>query len=413
MNTLLLFLSEYKESQETNYYKTENDNFETSGNQTNDASVKYVNKLLSPENEKIDRIIYICSERVLKEELSIINLHEIINNEDVIKNPIDISDSPTQSEIFEVTNSIASLLKPNDNLYIDITGGFRDTIMIMLSIIRSIKVRGINAKKIIYVNFNRGSTPEKPNIIYDRVGAYNIFDLISGIDEFINYGSVRKINEYYKNSPDMAINKVLDKLNGFSNALILCQSKHINNKIKNLYTAIDESEKGVKDPVYLLMVGIIKENFERTVEPESSILDIILWCVEKELVMQALTFYIEIVVDYFFKKKIISMSANIRKLVIENKKNRKKEYYSPELYFFTAYLLGWKLEDSDENKIKIKLSDLNPKIDEKRMKEITKDYEIIRRWRNDIFHGKEYTKPISELCKKITDSVNRIKKYIN
>lgn len=79
-------------------------------------------------------------------------------------------------------------------LNIDLTGGMRHVNMIMLDIVRLWEYSGVKIERCFYSNFSNKTqegTVEEVNNIYD------LFQLISGVEEFINLGSVNALQKYY------------------------------------------------------------------------------------------------------------------------------------------------------------------------------------------------------------------------
>ena len=65
------------------------------------------------------------------------------------------------------------------------TGGFRHSSMMMLSIMQLLKYRGIKIGEVLY------SDPNKNNpIVYQATEIQRMFTLITGADEFVKFGSV-------------------------------------------------------------------------------------------------------------------------------------------------------------------------------------------------------------------------------
>ena len=112
------------------------------------------------------------------------------------------------SQIAEIADAVTNYAKnfPEEKIIVhaDMTGGFRHTSMLMLSVIQILKYRGIETGKILY------SDPDK-KIVYPANEIQKVFTLITGADEFIKFGSVEALQEYFGKNP-VVDDKVLNFL---------------------------------------------------------------------------------------------------------------------------------------------------------------------------------------------------------
>ncbi len=77
-------------------------------------------------------------------------------------------------------------------LHADCTGGLRHTNMMMLGIMRLLQYNNIEIGMILYSNYKKKKVEEANEI-------YHFFDLIAGAEEFVRFGSVSAILDYYHN----------------------------------------------------------------------------------------------------------------------------------------------------------------------------------------------------------------------
>ena len=78
-------------------------------------------------------------------------------------------------------------------LYIDTTGGFRNAAMLFLIIGRIMSYLGIEIEDIFYTGWS-----QKKCTVHEIKDTYDLLDLISGFEEFLMFGSAKKLNAHYK-----------------------------------------------------------------------------------------------------------------------------------------------------------------------------------------------------------------------
>lgn len=84
---------------------------------------------------------------------------------------------------------------PNDDslvLHADCTGGMRNAAMVMMAVLRLMQYDDrVSIGDILYSNWSKRIVERANNI-------YALFDLIAGAEEFVRFGSVQTLRDYYK-----------------------------------------------------------------------------------------------------------------------------------------------------------------------------------------------------------------------
>lgn len=104
------------------------------------------------------------------------------------------------TEIETIVNNIKSDNKEMPRIFVDTQGGYRDNIMVLASIIEMLKVSGVSGKsgieEVTYaVNFNINNFA---NEIVTNTEKYKMFDMVSGMDEFLGYMHISKLQKFLK-----------------------------------------------------------------------------------------------------------------------------------------------------------------------------------------------------------------------
>lgn len=353
-SSMLLFLSDYKipEKYENHiiieednpYYSyiTDNDNNKStfSGCHTNDAPARFLLKLAEYNKEPIDKIFCIVSKYVytnklphLKNENSKLELEKDKTAFDrfsaLIKNEVGPSieiipiyyDFDPNNEDFEPKDKptyIYNQIKTSDigeSIYIDYTGGLRDVNLLMIALIRYLEFKGIVCKDIIYSNFH-----SKPRKIHSIRSTYNMFDMINGVSEFVGTGNARQLVNLQKKLENTTkndnVNNFVNSLQNFSNAIALCNVGGIVDAIDSISNAINTLENDTSDDIFVQMfktlIPTVKEKLYIDKEPPS-ILDLSQWCLDNNMLQQAVTIYNEKILSYYILNNYDDFKNELKK----------------------------------------------------------------------------------------------------
>lgn len=330
--------------------------FECKGLQTNEAVTKLLLSQLNKNAEKLDCIYLIVSEAAGKEISAIFpdgkkrthkefyleqiekycaanNLTDVWKKEHIKEFPIEnVPDNMAlMRSSIRITEDLyelkVKLQKEEDDvhLYIDSNGGPRDFMTVLLGTIQLLKLRDFYVHSIWGIYFG-------PDIklIVDKTKAYRIFDLISGIDEYIWYGRARRLNQFFFQSEICRDQEILEVINSLAEHMQLCHPAKISKELgrlkilSNRYISSDKISDGnyalwnfvlkeiLKDYGELILECSEAERLEHLVFKKecATPLELIQWCIRKEFLQQALT---------LFDSKLPSMLVGER-----NKKEREK-----------------------------------------------------------------------------------------
>ena len=214
-------------------------------------------------------------------------------------------------QVAEIADEIQNYAKnfPQDKLKVhaDMTGGFRYASMLMLSIIQLLKYRGIEIGEILY------SDPDRKTV-YRLNEIQNIFTLITGADEFVKFGSVNALIEYFENAPDKSVKNLMDAMKTFSETIKICRTNKLEDDLKNLVTQIKifrESRGGtLKSQLFAKIIDTTESGYGKLVQGEESRIEIIRWCLEKGFWQQAMTLCTEWLPEEIVNRGIFAPKNN-------------------------------------------------------------------------------------------------------
>ena len=271
------------------------------------------------------------------------------------------------TSVLMVINEIRNLQKNDEYddivIHLDLTGGPRDANMLLLIITRMFAYdKSVIVRNVVYSNILRVSSSDKVNEDQGSVqlvtDAYHLLDLVSGVAEFINFGSMASLNRYYAllnaNMKSKELDDFIAAMNDFSNRVILCRYRELKRSLVRLQETIGEFENRVEalkdnDPLdaedakdrnkYLsvveqLMFGFLagfKKKYELlfNCNPNDTKYDLklIRWCYENNYLQQGMTIITERIPGYLLDKGIIRISdeerQKAREGIAEYNKNKK------------------------------------------------------------------------------------------
>ena len=186
-------------------------------------------------------------------------------------------------------------------IHADFTGGMRHANVMMLVLLRLAQYRGIRIGKILYSNYENQIVEEANTI-------YNLFDMISGIDEFVNFGSINTINRYFSKLENKSteLENLLTAMKNFAEQIRLCHRGKLVNAVIALRQAAKQFEnaelpkENIQETIMkkLLHQRIYEEYQDLFADDIDDINDIddltlIEWCLNHDYLQQALTLYVE------------------------------------------------------------------------------------------------------------------------
>lgn len=235
-------------------------------------------------------------------------------------------------------------------LWIDTHGGMRDVAQIFSAIVSLLKVDDIVPEQILGIEVGQ-------NDIVDQKGAFEIFDYVSGMNDFINFGNADVLREYYRKKLNNSTEKTEDKsqetdnkskIEGILDAMTeiaagtqLCDPQAYVNGIQNLRSSIQKIDA---DPLLSIFSEYIKKDYGEELIPsngeEAEIppLAIIERCLNKGFYQQALTFLESLMPEEFVKQRCIYVEDTEWNRVESAKEKDSKRYLSKEHYLFDTYL---------------------------------------------------------------------------
>lgn len=338
-NILLIFLSLVKTKNGiVNKFKYEN-SVEADVETTNESAVRYLLQNYLKNSGELSKIFIFASQGV-QENISELdspithlqyfknrmkkflpNAETCITDETIYsynEKGTDIQSLKSVAEMAESIQKFAAEVKKNSGkevcLHVDLSGGMRHINMMMLDVTRLLEYSGVKIGHLLYSNLDHKNGIVK---VEEVKNIYDLFQLISGVEEFVNFGSVEVLNDYYNRHEDKVklssnLKKLTVAMKNFAEEIKLCHYGQFRKSVQELHNAINDfsaDPENLHDIFMARLIGRVREDYKLLLETRGiDDLKIIRWCIEKGYLQQALTLYTERVPEYLGEKHFIKLT---------------------------------------------------------------------------------------------------------
>lgn len=242
----------------------------------------------------------------------------------------------------------------NPNVYIDIHGGFRDTQQVVNGLIYMLRNNNeeIDPNKVLTVNYASGQNKISP--IKEVGDVVEIFDLASGMNEFMQYGRCDSLERFFKGKEtDGPIHDLIHTLKDIASGIQMCDITQFESGLRKIPTIIENlsnqihADEPTRAQQYIkLIISEIKRGFKET-DPEKEDIDRynlldgwntgntrdieklpdeIKWCLSKGFYQQVLALVESRMPEYLHHRKLLEYDDSFVALV-----RSKDEYNRPKV----------------------------------------------------------------------------------
>ncbi|MGM0369634.1 MAG: TIGR02221 family CRISPR-associated protein [Bacillota bacterium] len=227
---------------------------------------------------------------------------------------IDFKEIPngySENEIWDIFDKFVEKINEGDNIFLDITHGFRYQPMLIMSILNYTKVlKNINIEKIEYGLYNGEDSK-----ILDLTSLNYLNEWVVATDSFLTTGSIRKIEKLSEDEIKKVLAKtkgkdkffknlraLVNKLKEFNLKLKTCRGKELHEAILNVLKELDKfgsnpDTDNKKILPFIKLIDKIKDKFSyfssENGEEKKNYLKALKWCSDHNLIQQGLTILTE------------------------------------------------------------------------------------------------------------------------
>lgn len=365
---IILFLSTFNSRSTENIY-TCPDGSAVLGTQTNDAPVRYLLQA-HPDIRKIICVVTTQARETIWDYFQNI-VQEAAPKAEIISVQYEENENFSEKAIPAVLEHTQS----DDDIFLDVTGGFRNANMYLLLLSRVLSYKGIHTAGAVYSNFNTKTVEDISHLI-------DMFDLVGGMQELTSFGNVQTLRAYYdqqnrRHQPrDEKITALLTSMERLTETITLCRTNQIEERLNKFNIALADAEN-CKDPLMRTLLPAFRDKFGRKLTTPG----LIKWCVENGMIQQALTIFKERIPSYLLwdRKDILEVDPNAPE------PENVKSYENEDEAWFCEYLLPkvYRLDDGTQ------YTGFKRKCSADALRKILMDYLYIRTLRNMIHHANE------------------------
>jgi len=320
MNVIITNLSTIRQGAENKIYTSDKGSFE--GKNTNDAPVKYLLTCLKEQKTPVQILAVTTQEADSAYEAFCQMVQEFTENTET---PEIFKISTKDVEIAQTIKKIIDQIHKDDKVYIDTTGGFRNSSYLLMAVVRILEYSGISLEKAVYSNWYT-------HTIENVTSTYQMFNLINAAELFTSLGNADGLEKFFKEKKSSEIKNVIKVMNEFSEAVALCRTSELDKileKLNNSLTELDNMTPTTENEILFQSIsGVIREKFGIHEAGHKTIdyVDMIRWCLDNKQIQQAVTIYTEKMGEYLYKNNYFTVSDE-EKQRIKNKKDTFEFHY--------------------------------------------------------------------------------------
>ena len=232
---------------------------------------------------------------------------------------IDIPDGKNEEEMWKIFNAVYDALKPNDELYFDLTHSYRYLPMLVLVLSNYAKfLKDVKVKHISYGNYEARNTETKEAPLMDILPLTMLQDWTFAAADLIQNGNIKKLKELKEDNAlipmlrqrgkqnvdrkvaEGSLNNFINALHNFLDDMKLCLGPNILkgenvNEIVNCHERIVEEFEGIIAPIPPIInkIQLSLHGFEQTdslhFESIKNGYMSAKWCYDHQLYQQAAT----------------------------------------------------------------------------------------------------------------------------
>lgn len=244
---------------------------------------------------------------------------------------VNIPDGKNEDEMWAIFNAVYEILRPNDELYFDLTHSYRYLPMLVLVLGNYAKfLKGVKVKHISYGNYEARDTASKEAPLMNILPLTMLQDWTFAAADLIQNGNIKKLQELKEDNSlvpllrergkknidrrmaEGYLDAYIESLNNFLNDMKLCQGPNILkgetiNNINSCHEQVVDVFENVIAPIPPIINKIQDSlrGFEQTdsINSESLINGYMSakWCYEHQLYQQAITILDENLTTHFCK----------------------------------------------------------------------------------------------------------------
>ena len=224
------------------------------------------------------------------------------------------------------------------NLYINMQGGIRSTMMKMNAITELLESQNVRVVGRYANNYNAGKSKQ-----YESVSVaddYRPYELVTAMTIFKKYGRGEKLLEYFSDADKYPLsNELAEAIKLAADSIQLCDVDGFDEAIEAIREFDNEYKESEASTTLKIIYQDIKSDYESILNAEHKYVAQIRWCLNKGFLQQAMTILESKMPDEYVRSGILYFCQKGQEEVVLNKF---------ELMYENNYLIEGKQKDSKE-----------------------------------------------------------------
>lgn len=197
----------------------------------------------------------------------------------------------------------------NARIYLDTHGGYRGLQLMTEAVLSLLRTEGIRIRPENVYSMQYNAQDGVGRIVVDG-SPYRIFDFVSGMNEFINYGRVDSLNRYFSGNAGATERKLLNCIKEISEGIQLCLVPKFEHGLDNLMQVFQQPD-AINNTYLEIFRQTIEEDYKNLLVPNRNLVDELEWCLRKGFYQQFLTLIESKVPELLFYKNMVQFSSGI------------------------------------------------------------------------------------------------------
>lgn len=248
---------------------------------------------------------------------------------------VPVPDSMTEADQTRAISAVLEQVQENDKLYIDLSGGMRDTATLLLIVARYLKdIRNVQTRQVLYSELQGNRS-----VVRDSTGLYDLLDLVSAVDAFFSTGTTQKLQAYMKltGERDPDVLNLLECINCFADDLALCRVQVLKKDLKNIAKQLKmrpASKDTLNSLLYQLMNDRFKAEFSELLGSRADSLPaLVQWCAHHRMYQQGLTLLSEEMPEYLCSHLFLQPSRKALDFMALQPQNSGRSWTFPTFHY--------------------------------------------------------------------------------
>lgn len=374
------------------------------------ATVQPANKEITDENHKVVEKFSGTAAEYFKSQMREYLRPSNDDSEIFIEIPIEDKENNDNAYANGINSAVDQIRKikatsqgKNLNLYVDIHGGLRTTILALEAVLSLLKSEDISPIAVYSID------DSKYEIIIDS--NYKMFDFVSGINEFLSFGRIDSLDRYYRANPENEPTELTGPIREIASGISCCNMDVFDEGIKHLSDYFSKSSEEQSHDRYLeIFIDTIKNDYGKLISQNVTIPDKIEWCLKKKFYQQAMTIIESRMPEYLIGNEI-SAEGSCELFTIKKRKKAVDEWKEdPKAQKDHTRFANWVFITNNFKKLKEEkiIGDIYPSVSH-----FMPIHNKMRNMRNEINHTGNNPPSENDIRKSIIDYLQEVSKLFS